>query len=306
MGPVPHWTLNPLTLANRCPCVSENRILSTRKSGDEIVGVGLSVLEKVVLMALESIRRAFLGLLFFVLSLGFIGCDDDPDPPDGSVDGGLDSGGDADQEAGQDADVDTPVNVMLVLRAPNGGEHWPAGSTQLVMWTSEGVSLLHIEYSLDEGENWYDIAESVDATSGSAEWTIPEVESTTCLVRISDPVDAQPSDRSAETFAIVPAGTPTITVTSPSGGELWREAEEQEVTWTATGDMTEVDIDLNVGDSETWTNIATGEANDGSFLWTLPPDVDSIRCRVRIQEADEDPSDISEYFALRPPLPPED
>lgn len=265
-------------------------------------------LERVVFMVLESSRIFFSGLLFGVLSLGFIACDDDPDPADGSVDAGQDSGGDADQGDAQDADgdVDTPVNVMLVLRAPNGGEHWAAGSTQLVMWTSEGVALLHLEYSLDEGENWYDIAESVDATSGQAEWTIPEVESETCLVRISDPEDAQPSDRSAETFAIVPAGTPTITVTSPSGGELWREAEEQELTWTATGEVTAVDIALNVGDSEDWTDIATGEDNDGSFLWTLPPDVDSIRCRVRIQEADADPSDISEYFAIRPPLPPED
>lgn len=241
-------------------------------------------------------------LVVAVMSWAIVGCDDDPETPDGSTDAGPD----ADQD-GQDADedMDTPEPVSLVLRAPNGGERWAAGSTQMVMWNADGIELLHVEYSLDEGENWYDIAASVEASSGRQEWTIPEVESDTCVVRISDPVDAQPSDRSAEFFAIVPEGTPTITVTSPAGGELWREAEEHELTWTSTGEVAEVDIALAVGDEGEWTEVIAGEANDGSYLWTLPPDIDSIRCRVRIQDPDGDPGDISEYFAIRPALPPE-
>ena len=256
------------------------------------------------LMQTNPRRNLIACSLFVLLSLVVVGCDDTSNTPDGSVDADVDAGSDADADQGGDADEPAPVS--LILRAPNGGEQWPVDSTQLVMWSASGIEQLHIEFSPDDGETWYDIAASVDATLGRQEWTIPDRVSATCQVRISDPDDAQPSDRSAAPFEIVAAGTDTITVTSPAGGELWREGDEQEITWVSTGAVATVDIALSDDNGDTWTDVATGEESDGAYTWTVPGDIDSIRCKIRVQSAGGDPVDISEPFAIRPPLPPED
>ncbi|HEX4826171.1 MAG TPA: matrixin family metalloprotease [Candidatus Polarisedimenticolaceae bacterium] len=65
----------------------------------------------------------------------------------------------------------------------------------------------------------------------------------------------------------------TLTLTSPNGGESWSANTVHAVTWTATAevgpDPGTVDIELSQDGGTTWTPIATGEPNDGSFAWTI-------------------------------------
>lgn len=65
---------------------------------------------------------------------------------------------------------------------------------------------------------------------------------------------------------------PTVTVLAPNGGENWGIGSAQDITWTATDNVavTSIDIDYSTDNGASWLPVATGEANDGIYAWTVP------------------------------------
>ncbi len=81
---------------------------------------------------------------------------------------------------------------------------------------------------------------------------------------------------------------PSVTVTSPVGGETWKAGSSHSVTWTATDDVgvTVVDLAWSTDGGATYPDvIATGLANTGSFPWTVP-DTPTGAARVRVTAHD--------------------
>jgi hypothetical protein len=64
--------------------------------------------------------------------------------------------------------------------------------------------------------------------------------------------------------------TPTITVTSPNGGESWALGSTHAVNWTQTALTGQVTIDLYRGGSYL-KNLGTAEAVAGTFSWAISP-----------------------------------
>ncbi len=95
---------------------------------------------------------------------------------------------------------------------------------------------------------------------------------------------------------------PNITVISPNGGESWTVGSNHDITWTSTGTVSSLNIDYSTTSGSSWTSVATGTANDGSYAWTIP-DTPSTTCLVRVQEADGSPSDQGNaVFAIAAPV----
>jgi len=65
---------------------------------------------------------------------------------------------------------------------------------------------------------------------------------------------------------------PTVSVTSPVGGELWKISTSNLITWTATDSLgvDSVRIDYSTDGGSTWIPVAANLANSGSYLWTVP------------------------------------
>jgi hypothetical protein len=88
----------------------------------------------------------------------------------------------------------------------------------------------------------------------------------------------------------------TDTVTSPNGGEIWTggDGATYDITWTsadftdATAGLTAtpITIDYSVDSGSNWTQIATGEVNDGTYTWTTP-DLTDEEVQVRITAVDQ-------------------
>jgi hypothetical protein len=81
-----------------------------------------------------------------------------------------------------------PVTATVTVTAPNGNEQWLAKGKHTVQWFTAGdpISEVKIEFSSNSGSNWSTLAESAPNT-GSAVVTIPDANSTNCLIRISVP-----------------------------------------------------------------------------------------------------------------------
>ncbi len=168
------------------------------------------------------------------------------------------------------------------LLSPNGGENWLVGSTQNITWTSSGVTNVKIENTTNNGTTWTQIIASVAATPASYSWTVPNTPSTNCKVRISDASNASVTDVSNNVFTI--SAVPTITVTSPNGGENWQVGLTQNITWTSSG-VTNVKIEYSTNNGTSWsTIIASVAATPASYSWIVP-NTPNTQCKVRISDA---------------------
>jgi hypothetical protein len=192
----------------------------------------------------------------------------------------------------------------LTLTFPNGGETLPGGFAQTITWTSTGsIFNVKLEYSTNNGSSWSIIA-NLTTNDGSYKWTVPSIDSTECLVRVSDAFDGDPMDQSDSVFSIVPAGTPTITVTSPNGGENFGIGVPQDITWKSTGTIDNVCIEYSINNGSSWTKIVGTTPNDWAYTWIVP-NTPSSQCLVRISDAaDGDPVDVSNsVFNITQPVP---
>jgi len=77
------------------------------------------------------------------------------------------------------------------------------------------------------------------------------------------------------------APEPSVTVQSPNGGETLACNSTPSITWTATPTDATIEIQYSSDGGATWTQVASGEANDGAYPWTVPC-IDSDQCLVRL------------------------
>jgi|GEM_PF-650990 len=99
--------------------------------------------------------------------------------------------------------------ASITVISPNGSESWAAGSSQSITWTSSGsVGNVKIEYSSNNGASWSTISAST-ANDGLYSWTVPNVSSNQCLVRVSE-TDGSPTDTSDSIFTITSSAQPQI------------------------------------------------------------------------------------------------
>jgi hypothetical protein len=97
------------------------------------------------------------------------------------------------------------ASIELLLLTPNGGERLTVGSRCLIIWQSLGtISNVFIEYSTNNGGTWAQVDPPNTGNSGSYDWSVPEVSSNQCLVRISDTSDPSVFDTSEAVFSIIP------------------------------------------------------------------------------------------------------
>lgn len=80
---------------------------------------------------------------------------------------------------------------------------------------------------------------------------------------------------------------PAVTVHSPDGGESFKAGCQYDITWTATDDVgvTSITISYSTDNGVSYTDIDTGQDNDGSYTWTVP-DAPSAICLVKVSAGD--------------------
>lgn len=103
---------------------------------------------------------------------------------------------------------------------------------------------------------------------------------------------------------------PTVNVTSPNGGETLTGGATIPVTWTASdaedGTTLSVDIEYSANGGGSFTTVATGVANTGSFQWSVP-NAATTQGRIRVTVKDSGQltaSDLSNANFTISTLPP--
>lgn len=186
---------------------------------------------------------------------------------------------------------------FIKVTAPNGGEVFQPGDQVTITWDFYEIDKFRILYSTEIG-TWIPIVENLDInillTTGSFDWTVPDVSSSTCRIRVADAAGTGILDMSDNNFTIQrTADERSITVLSPNGGEEWVAGETYDITWRATG-LDQVGIWYTDNDGQDWYNIIAGtSAVQGSYPWTIPSAMDIAECYIAV--ADPDDLDMVDY-----------
>lgn len=205
--------------------------------------------------------------------------------------------------------LDTTPPVVS-LQSLTGGQTIGGGSSVSVTWSASdanfGASPISISVSSDGGAT-YGVLSASEADDGTYTWSVPVVNSGTYRIRVTatDLAGNSTSDSSASNFTIN-SSTPVVSVTSPNGGEFWRSGTSHAITWTSSGlpgGASSAKIEYSIDGGSTFSLIANGEANDGTYTWTVPAvGAGNSDTRVRVTITDSlavDTADVSDsHFSI--------
>ena len=203
-----------------------------------------------------------------------------------------------------------PPDVSIT--GPNGGETLTGGSDVAITWTGADdltpSSQLNIGvyYSLDNGNSWSTITRT-QTNSGSTVWSVPNVNSDQCLIRVlgRDHELKVGVDTSDSAISIVAdPSLPLVTVASNSDGgqsdmnrsnfirgESLIGGQYYTITWYALDDLTPtIDLIISIYFSSdggsSWSTITSSTSNTGAYHWTAP-DITSNQCLIKVTATDE-------------------
>jgi hypothetical protein len=77
---------------------------------------------------------------------------------------------------------DLPASLSLVT--PNGGESYTSGNKVNILWRCKSIIYISILFSSNGGSDYIPLATAVKAKSGSYSWTIPDLSSSDCLIKL--------------------------------------------------------------------------------------------------------------------------
>jgi len=161
--------------------------------------------------------------------------------------------------------MNSSVTDSIKVTSPNGGEIWTSASTRTITWTYKDVDNVIIEYSLDDGQNWIQLAQNIPASQLSYNWTIPTTPSYTCRVRVRDMI-RDISDMSDQVFIIPNA---YVEVTYPNGGENYNTGSGQYIEWNYA-DLATIKLEYSTDNGNTWLVIGTAPAANKYANWVAP------------------------------------
>lgn len=173
---------------------------------------------------------------------------------------------------------------------PDGGQKLK--ETVEIKWqaTDADGDLLVINIYYNSGAGWQTLSAN-EVNDGSYLWqTKGFSEGTNYRIRVeaSDGSALPPvQDESDGVFTVDNLYAPTVTLTSPNGGERWNGTRT--IQWTAAdtdGNITGITIEYRV--NGVWYTIATNEANDGTYSWNTASVGDAANYLVRVTAIDAD------------------
>jgi len=95
-------------------------------------------------------------------------------------------------------------SALLVITHPNGGETLLNGQQVNLTWNYQAVQSVKIEFTSNNGSTWSTLSASYPAESGLFAWTVPNINSTQCKIKITDANDPGIYDISDSSFTIAP------------------------------------------------------------------------------------------------------
>ncbi len=171
------------------------------------------------------------------------------------------------------------VNPSITVTSPNGGEQWPIGTQQMIRFArSFAPGNATIQLNRTNGSGAWETLTS-NCTADTFPWTATGAASATALMRVRLTSDSAITDNSNAVFSII---QPSLTVTSPNGGEQISIGGSTTIRFTRNFAVGAATIKLNRSyPGGVWETLTTSCTAD-TFAWT-PSGAASTTARVSVE-----------------------
>ncbi|MDI6803026.1 MAG: S8 family serine peptidase [Bacteroidota bacterium] len=154
----------------------------------------------------------------------------------------------------------------LVVFNPRGGEVWPVGSTKTLKWAAVNYTgNVKIEISRNNGTTYTTLIAST-TNDGEQDWVVTGPNSSFCKIRVSSIENPSIVDFTSTFFSIV---TPSLTLTSPNGSEVWNVDSVRNITWNSANLHGKVRIEITRDNGIAFETLFPETDNDGSEPWIV-------------------------------------
>jgi hypothetical protein len=162
-------------------------------------------------------------------------------------------------------------NAAVTVVSPNGGETLTRGTVVPITWSYTGDPGENVKIELYNGSTLSStITSSTSLSAGSYNWTIPSTQAfgSNYTIKVTSTTNSAISDTSNGPFTIT---GPSITVTSPNGGETLVRGSVVTLTWSYTGNPgASVKIQLYNGTTLSRTITSSTPLSAGTYKWAIP------------------------------------
>ena len=179
----------------------------------------------------------------------------------------------------------TILTTGIEVVTPNGGEIYTVGDACPIHWNWIGtISNVKIEYSIDGGATWNLITGSVQ-NEGCYLWTIPNIPTNECRIKITNVSDPNSFDISDANFIVK---RPSFYIFDPDSGKELFAGETYPIHWNWEGSVSSVKLELwyKTQSGIEWWTITSNTPNDGSYYFNVPYYI-SDSCGIKITSNDD-------------------
>ena len=182
----------------------------------------------------------------------------------------------------------TVLGPSVTVTSPNGGDALTAGTTKTITWNYTGDPGYYLRIELLKAGTVVATLNSYASKGsngvGSYNWTVPSTQAagSDYKIRVTSTSNSSVTDTSDNFFTVL---GPSVTVTSPNGGDALTAGTTKTITWNYTGDP---GYYLRIELLKAGTVVATlnsyaskGSNGVGSYNWTIPSIAGS---RFRLQD----------------------
>ncbi|MBN1233510.1 MAG: hypothetical protein JXA60_09180, partial [Candidatus Coatesbacteria bacterium] len=184
--------------------------------------------------------------------------------------------GDRIGSAGQAYVILNNIANHLWYKSPYPNKFYASGTTTNIEWHSQGVNKVNIYFSSDTGGTYNLVASNVDAAPQSYTWTVPNVESTKCKIKLEDVEHTRQGKcaiGAAITDGVFGIGQQrSVAMTYPKGGETFYNGHKYYLTWDCSANMKNVNIYGSTDGGASWLEDKVANysnAQNKTYLWTV-------------------------------------
>jgi hypothetical protein len=189
----------------------------------------------------------------------------------------------------------------LTLQSPNGGEVWTFGQSEIITWTGSDLSnIVSVHFSYDGGVNWWYFGEVPSAPNGgSAMLSVPNIQTTNAILKLSDVSQPVATDMSDEPFTVF---IPAISIYEPYSASAVFAGSVTLIYWILNVfDFSLINAEVSIDNGMTFTPVAQNiDAQAGSTYLVLS-DIPADSCILKLYNT-QDPSEfgLSQVFRISP------
>jgi len=194
-----------------------------------------------------------------------------------------------------------PEDVVITVTNPTSSSNWLELNFYMIQWTSTG-DIDNVKIELYKGAT---LVEEITSTlgytinDGAYDFYVSLAENydgTDYRIKITDYDDPNVYDYSGYFSMNVRSGT--ITITSPTSTSSWQAGTTKSITWTSTGNILTVDIEIYKGAVLVYNIYDV--SNLGIRLWDIDAAIETgTDWRVKISNSDNSAQyDWSDYFEI--------